>query len=214
MRRNLLKFPADPRYRQILKDNHEWVVITDTKLRILAMTRGERGSINIGQLEEAYSQLNPESRKGLPRRVYYLHSHTEGDTSHPSVPDIRGWVYIKKRLLFAGIKGFIEAGYGVIGKDGITLVKLPESKLRLLDIETRVKDKYHEKVGRLLHDKTGAETVSDAYDKLDYVYTQKRIKILNETHARAFQSLRKEEPESLRVRSVRRVHRSNMRRWR
>ena len=37
-----LQFPTGKEYLPLLKDDHEWMIITDLRLRILGIARGDR----------------------------------------------------------------------------------------------------------------------------------------------------------------------------
>jgi hypothetical protein len=204
--RQVLRYPVGRQFRKMLEDDHEWVVITDLHLRILKAKRGEVDYVPGGVENQAFMELGFYRKTPQKMRVYDLHTHPGSFRPTPSSGDMGG--FIKDTLNKSKIpvlERFIIAGFGVITKTGIMIIKLPASKARLQNSDDTFRHDYREKAyGK--YDKR----VEDLNREIDDVTDDK---ITNRAHLDTFRKLAREEKD-IKFRTVHRTHIGNMRRLR
>jgi hypothetical protein len=204
--RQVLRFPVGPQFRKILEDDHEWLVITDLHLRIL---KAKRGKIDVvpGYVEqEAFAELDFYRKTDRKIRVYDLHTHPGSFRPTPSSGDMVG--YIKDTINKSKIpvlKGFIIAGFGVITKNGIMIIKLPTNKTRLHNLDDDFGHDYR-KESYEKYDKRVLDLNREVDDHTD-------DKITNRAHLDTFRKLAKNEKD-IKFRTVQRPTLRSLRRLR
>ena len=157
MTRQVLRFPVGPKFRKILEDDHEWIVLTDLLLKPIVMVRSDRKeAITHATVKRAYEQLKQKIPEGKQVRIYDLHTHPLINTPSPSQKDWDSFISKKhydneERL---AEKGIITVGYGIIALKGIVIITIPETEKRLhdlfLDLGRRYENKMIENVKTLL----------------------------------------------------------------
>lgn len=123
--RAIKQYPVNRRFLKILEDDHEWVVLTDTRLKPLVMVRGEKAKIPIEITGKAFNILKSTFPVGGIPVVYFLHTHKHSKA--PSPGDMKAFI-AEKYLNYFGVT---LGGYGVITTTGITLIKLTSDKQNL-----------------------------------------------------------------------------------
>jgi hypothetical protein len=122
---------------------------------------------------------------------------------YPSFPDISAFINEKWNQR----SGFVHAGYGVITRNGISLIKLPEDQQKLKDLHIPLYNKYsgktydYVKLGLHKQDEEDEDAVSDHFNTLPL---KTRVRIDAFAKGRAFGKLSKEFPD-IRTRMVRRT---------
>lgn len=148
---NLLRFPTGRTFARILADDHEWVVLTDTRLNPLVTVRSDsKNSISLKDHNIAFYQLRTKIPDGKHIRIYDLHTHPDQNMSVISPRDLQTAIIDQIQP-----SNDVEVvGHGVITKDEILIIKLKgtiEQKKQLLWAD---KDKGYEKY---------SNTISDVY---------------------------------------------------
>jgi len=214
MTRQILRFPVGQQFRKILEDDHEWFILTDMHLKVLAANRGGMNGISLTVINKTYKDLIEKTPPHI-LRIFSLHTHPysmdDGKTDKmPSQLDMNFFIRNKLFNLFGGV---IEMGAGVITKEGIFIVKFPENKNKLMQLDGKIQDKYREGVRKHLKNELGCVITESAEHQLKTLPQNEQNKLLLKTHSKAFRELVKEEPD-IRIQTVRRTHRGTMRRWR
>jgi hypothetical protein len=190
----------------MLEDDHEWVVITDLHLRILKAKRGVVGVVP-GHVEaEAFAELDFYRKTPQKIRVYDLHTHPDTARPVPSTGDIEAFIKdtINKNKIPV-LKGFIIAGFGVITKKGIMVLKLPTSNTRLHNLDKSFIQGYREEVeGNYIQFKRGLSIEPDSPED---------GRLFERAHVRAFRKHAKDEKD-IKFRTVQRPTLRSLRRLR
>jgi hypothetical protein len=186
----------------MLEDDHEWYVVTDMHLKIIAAGRGIVHHIPENVIEEVYLQVLDKLRsiKSGTIRVYDLHTHP-GDHIYPSPGDLGRSVWDR---FFNGY-GMVHAGHGVITKKGILIWKLPANQKKLAKMEN-IKNVYIKKVNES-SGKYFGQIQPDLKKELIALDEKTTMhgpnKIINRVGKEAFRSVQETEP-GIRTRMVRR----------
>jgi hypothetical protein len=199
MRRQILRFPVGREFKKILEDDHEWYVITDMRLKPLVMERGEEHRVPSHIERKAYETLEEKLRKTNPGKslsVYGLHTHPAYPSGAvlkvPSIEDM--YVFIKdhyhNKKMFVRIKG-----HGIITKREILIIKLPDTQLKLDELD---------KTDQTIHDKYlqnyyGYKVIPTFRSKLigksDKEHFGKNQYVMADSQERAFKKLAHETPD-------------------
>jgi hypothetical protein len=202
MTRQILRFPVGPQFRRMLVDDHEWVVITDTRLKILAVSRGFEDMIPPQTEEETLTQLGVKNKPGEILEVYNLHTHPYVNPTRydhiPSINDVDCFIQdirYKKYQRYTRY-GIMIAGHGVISKHGILIIKIPDSEKRLQELRESFGRRYLKQTKTNVKNALGVTRWDLAVKKSKTTMSSDEIRELNaKSHYKAFKSLVKEEPD-------------------
>ena len=200
-----LQFPTTSKdIQRYLKDDHEWMIITDLKLNMLGAARGSRRSCDEECIKNAFQSASQVLNDFYPKEqhrklsyVYCLHTHPQS-IQYPSQMDLLAFFNLKKNHQF----GFHVMGYGVITSRGVSIIKFPEDKEKLwaIDIKpilTKYTDRSEQNVMRTVYKKLIKQGIP--LDKFDDHYESLPIKehqkIMRSASHRAFRDTFKEEPD-------------------
>lgn len=130
--RQFLRYPLTREFLKYVADDHEWAVITDSRLRPIIAKRGGRRVIDSNVVTQVFKELIEKKPKDTIIKVYFHHTHPGSRSVIPSTFDVQSDVYYKlnkeKELSKHGI---IVLGYGIITKSGIGILKYPEERIKL-----------------------------------------------------------------------------------
>lgn len=214
---NRLSFPTGKQFARILADDHEWEVITDTRLNVLVSERGDRGSIPVSVTERVYKRLLKTIPAGKSVKIYDLHTHPEQNLQlpmdkrnlmYPSTSDIG---YVIQNARWNTDKKYTIVGCGQITKYGIFIMQFKgEIKKPNVKYENDMMEKHEEH-------KNIARNVYDERFNTSKIPRQEWTKDAN-TRAMAvakegYKSFEKENPE-FKHKIVRKTHRFSMTRRR
>jgi hypothetical protein len=202
MRGHVLRFPVGRQFQKILEDDHEWYVVTDMHLKVIAAGRGEQRHVPNNIIDTVYKEVFKKYRGAREGsiRVYDLHTHPEVHY-YPSPGDLGRSV--EDRVLHR--YGIIHAGFGVITKDGIFIWKLPENQKKLARLNN-VGDTFTDNIRDNAEEYFGPATSSIRKKMIDHDEKTTRHgahKIINRIAKKSFESVQEDEP-GIRSRTVRR----------
>jgi len=218
-----LQFPTNNKdILGYLKDDHEWMIITDLKLNMLGAARGSRRSCDDECIKNAFQAASEVINDFYPKEqhrqlsyVYCLHTHPQG-VQYPSQMDILAFFNLKKNHQF----GFNVMGYGVITNRGISLIKLPENKEKLWAIDIKpILTKYSDKseqnemttvYKKLIKQDKPLDNFDNYYEALPL---KEKQKIARSASHRAFRDAFKDEPD-IQTKVIRKPRRFSMTRRR
>jgi hypothetical protein len=209
MRRQILRFPVGPQFREVLEDDHEWLILTDMRLRPLVMNRGHIDGISTTQRSKLYYDLSKQAWFKKHIRVYDLHTHpTWGDLDQlaPSQADMTNFTFERATQRFNKEYGISVAGSGVITKKGILIIKIAEQISKQAIENDDIKNEYSSRVKRELENQN-IKSITDIGDDVE------GAKVLVKAHKKAFKSLTTE-TSGISKKTIGRTHRFNMRRRR
>jgi hypothetical protein len=205
--RQVLRLPVGPQFKKILEDDHEWLVITDMRLKPIIVKRGEEDCIYRSTVFKAYDELEQKIRGGRNAvRVLVLHSHPHTQSNSPTGGDLDS--FFKQKTGFA-VKSIIISGFGIITRKGIFIIKLPENLEKLGELGNTVPDKYTDKKRDYMRASLKKDTYFEAYEHAQSMEESDRDKIEIKSQENAFKGIKKETPQ-LKTRMVRKTHRFNM----
>lgn len=212
--RQVLRFPVGKEFKKILEDDHEWYVITNLRLKPIVLKRGKPDSIPQSTAQEAIDELKQKTfSKEYAIRVFLLHTHPRTRSNAPSDGDLRSFFRHKINNPYQ-LYGIIPAGFGIITKKGIFIIKLPENPQTLKLMEEPTQILYKTKRKDYYKNKLNKNTFFEAYEHAQQnMEKSERTALEAEAHEKTFKKVLKTMPE-LKTRMIRRTHRSNMRRWR
>lgn len=200
--RQVLRYPVGQNYRQIMNDPFEWFVITDLRLNPIVMERGIKGKITPEVQKDAYYKLLSIS-KGKSIRVYILHTHPGHYRSALSDSDIKAAI-ISMTVNLESL-GIIIVGNGVITDKEIVIMKLPQNKKQVSEMQENLPGAYDSLIyfnlKKVVDRKGGVDKYPDeVWNKHVDIAAKKALKTIakNEKHVT--------------VKTVRRTHREMRRR--
>lgn len=215
MTRQILKFPVGRQFREILEDDHEWMVITDMRLNPIVYGRGTKTCIPYEVEISVFNELNHMYAGGEPVPIYHLHTHpfTPGTRfdHYPTPSDMLSNIRdLKYQMKNTGSNVFI-VGHGVISKSGIFIVKIPQSEKRYKEVQQLFgQKKFIKKVKEKVKKKLDVNTWVAVKKKASTMDKHEREKINNRAFGETFREIAKEIPD-IKTERVGRAHRFNTR---
>lgn len=209
--RNFLRYPTGTEFRKILADDHEWLVLTDTRLKVLVAERGDEREITIKTIKKAYLKIAQVDRINNPIKIFVLHTHP---TDHPA-PSLADWdtsfMFAKKKLLLPS--GIDEVGFGVIGAKSIVIAQYPDDKKKLNTLGKKFTGKFEDNVNEYLKTRLKLNSVFDIPSVAHKIDAKTQKELMLRAYRASLNKSTQEEP-NMKTKIVRKTRRFNMTRRR
>ena len=198
---HVLRYPLNQQFLKMVNDDHEWNILTDHRLRILAFIRGARDHIDEEDTRKMYRKLsdrNPRSFSTKTVRVYDLHTHPKTPDPAPSFNDLRGFI-LQNGFRMGSV---LVDGFGVVARKGIVIVKIPDTENRI-DESIEKPQKYVDNTREYIKQRLGVKTWQQAIKVAKDIPEEREHNIVHDAHKRGFNALAKESQNL----KVKRIHR-------
>jgi hypothetical protein len=200
--RTTLKFPTGQQFQRMLQDDHEWHIITDTRLKILGAGRGEFRQISKENVKEDYIRLVQSRPSNKPLRVFDLHTHPRSRASVPSYGDM-GAIIVDKLFALKDL-GVNIVGHGVVTEKGIIIIKITGDTDKLIDLYEKFPKTYKQTTRDLVKKEFNQTTWEGAKREAVNRLTEKeRMDLMTRMHKKAFRGMLEDE-QDIKTRTVRR----------
>ena len=139
--RKFLRLPGDKIYTTLVNSPYEWVIITDPKLRIITVERGNLDNISLDTFAVALIKTSGALPKNKITPVLVLHTHPHMLYNAPSMQDLR--VYVGEKLKNSNfglgkLNNINIVGFGQVSERGVMIITVPPEPKRLHNLRNEL----------------------------------------------------------------------------